>query len=79
MNKRNKQIAAGQFKTFCLQLIDEVNRSRIPIVITKRGKPLAKLVPYREEVASLFGCMKDSVIIKGDIVKSTGEKWDADA
>lgn len=79
-NKQNAQqyIGAGQFKTHCLQLIDQVNQSRKPLIITKHGKPLAKLSPFDENPPSLFGCMKGTVIIKGDIVEGTGEIWEVD-
>lgn len=75
---KEKRIGAGEFKAHCLQLIDEVNRSRLPLVITKHGKPLARLVPYVEQPYTLFGCMKDSVVIHGDLVQGTGEVWEAD-
>lgn len=70
---------AGEFKAKCLKLMNEVRQGRESITITKRGTPVAKLVPVEEkESRSLFGFLKDSVIIRGDIVSSTGEKWDAD-
>lgn len=75
---KEKSIGAGEFKTHCLHLIDEVNRSRLPIVITKHGKPLARLVPYANEPYSLFGCIRDSVVIHSDLVEDTGEEWLAD-
>ncbi len=75
---KEREIGAGEFKTHCLQLIDEVSQSRVPIVVTKHGKPLARLVPYSAEAVSLFGCMKGTVVIRGDIVESTGEAWEAD-
>jgi prevent-host-death family protein len=76
---KEREVGAGEFKTHCLQLIDEVSHSRVPIVVTKHGKPLAKLVPYVDEPVLLFGCMKGSVVIHGDIVAGTGEPWEADA
>lgn len=78
MRTKSNSIAAGQFKARCLQLIDEVNQHRTSIVITKHGKPLAMLVPIKKEKHSLFGCLKDSVVIRGDIVSGTGEEWEAD-
>lgn len=70
---------AGEFKAKCLKLMNEVQRKRESIVITKRGMPVAKLVPVEEEKPkSLFGFLKGSVIIRGDIISPTGEKWDAD-
>lgn len=69
---------AGEFKAKCLKLMNEVRQKRESIVITKRGMPVAKLVPVEEEKPkALFGFLKDSVIIRGDIIGPTGEKWDA--
>ncbi|OGW84011.1 MAG: prevent-host-death protein [Omnitrophica bacterium RIFCSPHIGHO2_02_FULL_51_18] len=71
---------AGVFKTKCLQLMDEVRDTHEEIVITKFGKPVAKLVPVEaEKEKSLFGFLRNSVRVKGDIVSPTGEKWEADA
>jgi prevent-host-death family protein len=72
-------IPAGQFKATCLQLMEQVKRSRQPITITKRGKAVAKLVPADEpEHRPLFGMLQGSIAIHGDIVAPTGEKWDAE-
>ncbi len=69
---------AGQFKMKCLKLMDQVQQTHETIVITKFGKPVAKLVPAEEESQKpLFGFLRDSVVIKGDIVAPTGEKWHA--
>ena len=73
------KIPAGEFKAKCLQMIDEVQRLRMPIVITKRGKPVARLVPVDEEKPKLFGRMKGTIKILGDIVGPTGEKWFAES
>jgi prevent-host-death family protein len=73
-------IPAGEFKARCLKLMDQVRATRRPIVITKRGKPIARLVPVEEETPSIFGRMKGTVTIHGDIVgptSPTGEEWHA--
>ena len=72
-------IAAGEFKAKCLALLDEVQQTRKEYVITKRGKPVARLVPAqsKEEGEDVFGRMKGTVTIRGDIF-STGERWEAD-
>ena len=73
------KMPAGQFKAQCLKLMDQVRETHESIVITKRGTPVAKLVPIEKwHPKSLFGFLKDSVIIRGDIVGPTGEKWHAD-
>lgn len=69
-----KQIAATKFKEQCLSLLDEVDQDGI--VITKRGKPVAKLIPIGTESASLIGSLAGKLKIKGDIL-STGVHWNA--
>jgi prevent-host-death family protein len=71
------EVPAGEFKARCLQLMEQVRTSRRPIVITKRGKPVARLVPMEEEIPSIFGRMRGTVTIHGDIVEPTGEEWNA--
>lgn len=70
-----KQIAAAKFKEQCLSLLDEVDPDGI--VITKRGKPVAKLVPFASDSASLIGSLKGKLEIKGKIF-STGLDWNAE-
>lgn len=69
-----KQIAAAKFKEQCLSILDRVGEDGI--VITKRGKPVAKLIPIRGESANLIGELKGKLKIKGAVV-STGIKWNA--
>lgn len=66
-----KTMAAGQFKAKCLKLMDEVQTKRVSVIITKRGKPVAKLVPVdsKPKRDEIFGCLKGKIKIKGDIVK----------
>ena len=71
-------ISAGEFKATCLKIMDQVKEQHVEYVITKRGKPVAKLVPMEEEGSHVFGCMKDTLTIRGDIVTSMHEKWDAE-
>lgn len=71
------QIGAGEFKAKCLKLMDLTEQKHETIIITKRGVPVAKLVPYTETPSSLFGFMKQSLKIKGDIISPIEEKWDA--
>ena len=71
-----KQIPAGKFKETCLALLDEVDAEGI--VITKHGRPVAKLIPYAADSSGLIGSLKDKIRIKGDIF-STGVRWDAES
>ena len=70
-----KRIEAAKFKEQCLSLIDRVDREGI--VITKRGRPVAKLIPLGADSASLIGSLKDKLKIKGDLL-ATGVRWDAE-
>lgn len=62
-----RTIAAGQFKARCLKIMDEVRSTREPVVITKKGRPVAKLVPTDGPPGDIFGCLKGEVEIVGDI------------
>ena len=72
------QITAGEFKAKCLGLLDEVQRQRKEFVITKRGKPVAKLVPIDHRRPSFFGSMKGTMEITGDIISPIDVEWEAD-
>jgi prevent-host-death family protein len=63
-----KKIAARSFKVHCLAVMDEVQAKRETVVITKRGKPVAKLVPVEEQTDDLFGFLRGKVTIVGDVV-----------
>ena len=69
-------IPAGEFKAKCLKLLDEVAETRKPLIVTKRGKPIAQIVPPRAET-ELVGCMKGSVIFEGDIISPIDVEWEA--
>lgn len=71
-------IAAGVFKAKCLAIMDEVQAKRESIVITKNGKPVAKLVPVEKESPDpIFGSMKDKATIVGDIESPIPEEeWE---
>jgi len=73
-----EKIAAGEFKAKCLGLLDEVQKQRKEVVITKRGKPVAKLVPVSSRPPSFIGSMKGTMEILGDIVSPIDVHWEAD-
>jgi prevent-host-death family protein len=64
----SRSVNATEFKARCLRLLDDVNQSGQPLVITKRGKPIARLVPFGSERRSMRGAWKGRVQIRGDIV-----------
>jgi antitoxin (DNA-binding transcriptional repressor) of toxin-antitoxin stability system len=67
-------IGAAKFKEQCLSILDHLSPDGL--VITKRGKPVARLIPIPTMSADLIGSLKDEVEIHGDIM-STGVKWNA--
>ena len=71
-----KTMAAARFKAECLAILDEVDPDGL--VITKHGKPVARLVPITAESATLIGSLKGELRIKGNIL-STGARWDAES
>ena len=72
-----KKIPAGSFKTHCLSLMDEVQAKRETILIAKRGKPVAKLVPVDEEPDGIFGFLAGKGKITGDVIAPalSEEEW----
>ncbi len=74
---KTKTIPAGTFKAQCLAIMDEVQAKRQAVVITKRGKPVAKLVPVEEEKDEIFGFLKGKGKVVGDVVSPalTPEEW----
>ena len=73
-----RTVKAGEFKAKCLELMDEVSRTGESMIITKRGKPVARLGPVGTETTKLLGLHKETVRIFGDIVAPTGESWEAE-
>ncbi len=76
--KSTSTIPATQFKAKCLAILDTVQRKRTTVIISKRGKPVAKLVPIdNEPIPSLYGSMKGTGREIGDIVSPIEDVWDA--
>ncbi len=63
-----KTMPAGKFKAQCLAVMDEVQAKREPVLVTKNGKPVAKLVPVTEDPDPIFGFYKGKIEITGDII-----------
>ena len=74
-----QKMAAAQFKAQCLAVMDHVVQSGRPIVITKHGKPVVKLVPAKESDDEIFGALAGIARIKGDIENSVpASDWEAE-
>lgn len=68
-------VKASEFKAKCLQLMDEVAASGEEIVITKRGRPVSRLAPYREKSKMVFGRNKENIRSHDDIVEPMPAEW----
>ena len=71
-----KTIGAAKFKEQCLALLNQLDQDGL--VITKRGKPVARLLPFEQQHAELIGSLRHKVEVQGDIL-ATGIEWSADA
>jgi prevent-host-death family protein len=74
---RKHTIGAAEFKARCLELMDQVAKTGNAIVITKRGKPVARLAPVAARRRTLVGALKGHIRITGDIVEPLDVPWDA--
>ena len=70
-----KTIGAAKFKEQCLALLDQLDAEGL--VVTKRGKPVARVLPYESGDSDLIGSLKHKLKVKGDVF-TTGLRWDAD-
>lgn len=73
-----RSIKASEFKAKCLKLMDEVANNDEEIVITKNGRPTAKLVAYRQKPKTWFGADRDKLEITGDIISPIDVEWEAE-
>ena len=71
-------MTATEFRAKCLGLMDEVAETGREIVITKRGRPVARLVPVRPSLGAWFGRDRDIIKIHGDIGAPIDVEWDAE-
>ena len=73
MSNKLESVPAGQFKARCLSLLDKVARTRQPLIVTKRGKPVAKVVPTEtHKPRKLLGSVK----FHGNVVDPILDKWE---
>ena len=72
-----RTVKASEFKAKCLKLMDEVAASGEEIVITKKGKPVAKLTAFHPRPKTLFGAGRDRMKIIGDIISPLDVEWEA--
>jgi prevent-host-death family protein len=72
-----KKMAAGTFKVHCLSVMDEVQAKRETVLITKHGKPVAKLVPADKDADDIYNFLAGKGWITGDVVEPamSGDDW----
>ena len=71
-----KRIGAAKFREQCLALLDQLDADGL--IVTKYGKPVARVVPYGVQEADLIGSLRHKIKIRGDVF-TTGLRWDANA
>ena len=71
-----KTIGAAKFKEQCLALLDQLDAEGL--VVTKHGKPVARVIPFDQRSAGLIGSLRHKVKVQGDIF-ATGIRWNPDA
>ncbi len=70
-----QSLSVSKFKATCLAVVEGVAKSKKPVIITKRGKPIAELIPYEEAYEQVP--LKDTVAFMGDIISPvTAEDWE---
>ena len=73
-------MAISKFKALALQIVDKVSRTHESIIITKRGKPLAKVIPFKgKHKENKPGRLAGTLLYEKDIIGPIDEKWDADS
>ena len=72
-----RTIKASEFKAKCLKIMEEVAATGEAVLITKNGVPITQLIPARRRPETLFGALKGSASIDGDIVSPLDASWDA--
>jgi len=75
MSKRT--MTAANFRAECLQVLDTVASSRTEVLVTKRGKPVARVVPVGEGQVSRFGALRGvtTIVDSSDDLLSAGDSW----
>ena len=75
---KESTVTASEFKAKCLRMLDEIAEHGDTLIITKRGRPIAKVAPVAPTLKSLRDAWKGKIKIKGDIVHfDTSEEWES--
>ena len=78
-DKTMKSIAISKFKTNALRILNDISKTREKLIITKRGKPLAEIFPYREPDNELIpGQLSHKLLFENDILSPINEQWNSE-
>jgi prevent-host-death family protein len=74
-----KSISVSEFKTHALKIVSDVSKNQDQIIITKRGKPLAQIIPYKPDIKNIIpGILSHTLVFEEDVVSQLGEEmWDS--
>jgi len=72
-----KTMSAAEFKAKCLDVLDQVSVSGHGVVVTKRGRPVAQVVPLVSKPQKLVGAMRGEITVTGDIIGPAASKWES--
>ena len=79
MSKDEATMPTSAFKARCLRVMDQVARTRRPVTITKRGRPVARLVPVESDAERFLGSLRGRITISGDITRSAPpDAWETE-
>ena len=73
----SSKVAVSKFKSHCLEILKNLEKSKTSIIITKRNKPIATVSPFQNKKDSIFVILKNKGEVKGDIVSPIDEEWEA--
>ena len=76
--KTPKTVPATQFKTHCLALLEEVRETRQPLLVTRHGKPVVEIAPYKPNNVATANPLQGSVVFQDDLIAPIKERWDSD-
>jgi prevent-host-death family protein len=70
-------VSTSELKAHCSEVVARVARARIPVTITKRGRPVARIVPIDDRSTRLFGFAKGTITVLGDIIEPVDVEWES--
>jgi prevent-host-death family protein len=71
-----KTVSATEFKSRCLALLEEVRRTRRPLLVTRHGVPVAEISPHKPPKGARANPLKDSILYQSDLVSPVAARWD---